>query len=735
MVGESKIRTEDEIFNELENLCSTDSFIHVIALFCFKDTFIHTAGEGLTAETLSQQFDKSRLSRTELSSIIGLMCKSNVSLDPLPRDELEECASKIWHLLEELHRSFLGPIDLSNFLTGNATEKSSQTHFMREAIFYAGEGVYKHQYRDLAQIRYKKDAQWILDNKGFNFDDIAKVFGAIEALQINKVNILVNEAKSLALDNYLPIFQFNVSELKNICDVEIEQIESIIEAFSSESNEGMDEFNSIDDFNYKNAFPILKLEVDSYVAFQSYSLLESQYESPFFWFNSDNKYKSIASKNRGAFTEDYTAERLSEVFARNNVYTNIDMFDGRNKAAEIDVLVVFGNTAIVIQAKSKKLTIAARKGNSLQLEEDFKKAVQDAYDQAYLCAKLLSKENVKLKDIDGNIVNLQNDFETIHPICVVSDYYPALAAQAREFLTYTTTEKIKTPYIMDVFLIDLLAEILDTPLFFLDYIRKRADFGDSILSNHELVILSIYLKQNLYFEGKPDLVMLEDDISSDLELAMLARREGEDCPSIPKGMLTIHQGTHIGSIIDDIKCSEEYGLLNLGYHFLSLGEESINMLNGAIEQMINLYNQDKRHHDITIPLLEEKTGLTIHCNEDPPDVAYKKLVTHCEKRKYSIEAETWHGVCFSPTRRRFSFATYHVSAYQQSDEMDRIVADLRAIDDTYKVKNGKVKFPSKSKPMNKRVKIGRNQKCPCGSDKKYKRCCLGHFDWTSTLKL
>ena len=724
MEVDSTIRTESEIFNELESLCSSTSFIHVIALFCFKDTFIHTTGEGLTAETLSQQFDKSRLSRTELSSLIGLMCKSNVSLEPLSRAELEKLASKTWHLLEELHRSFYGPIDLSNFLTGNASTKSSQSHLMREAIFYAGEGVYKHQYRDLAQIRYKQDAQWILEKKGFPFDEVAKVFGVIEKLKINKINKIVNEAKSMALDNYLAIFQFNTGELINLCDVKAEHIVSIVEAFSSYPNEGMDAFNSVDDFNYKNAFPILKLEEDSYISFQGYSMWESQYESPFFWFNSDKKYKSVASKNRGVFTEDYTAERLSGVFTENNVYTNIDMFDGKNKSAEIDVLVVFGNTAIVIQAKSKKLTIDARKGNSLQLEDDFKKAVQDAYNQAYLCATLLDKESVVLKDIDGNIVNLKNEFETIHPICVVSDYYPALAAQAREFLKYTTSEKIKTPYVMDVFLVDLLAEILEAPLFFLDYIRKRANFGESILSNHELVILSTYLKQNLYFDDNPDLVMLEDDISSDLELAMLARREGEDCPSVPPGMLTLHQGTHIGSIIDDIKCSEEFGLLNLGYHFLSLSGESINMLNDAIEQMINLYKQDKRHHDITIPLLKEKTGLTIHCNEDPPDTAYKKLATHCEKRKYTVKADTWHGVCFSPIRRRFSFATYHASAYQQSDEMDRLVADLRTIDETHKIKNGKVKFPSKSEAINKRVKVGRNQKCSCGSGKKYKRCCL-----------
>ena len=38
---------------------------------------------------------------------------------------------------------------------------------MREAIFYSGEGVYKHQYRDLSQIRYQSDNPWLDHNKGF----------------------------------------------------------------------------------------------------------------------------------------------------------------------------------------------------------------------------------------------------------------------------------------------------------------------------------------------------------------------------------------------------------------------------------------------------------------------------------------------------------------------------------------------------------------------------------------
>lgn len=41
-----------------------------------------------------------------------------------------------------------------------------------------------------------------------------------------------------------------------------------------------------------------------------------------------------------------------------------------------------------------------------------------------------------------------------------------------------------------------------------------------------------------------------------------------------------------------------------------------------------------------------------------------------------------------------------------------------------------VAMPPKEKPMVREYKIGRNDKCPCGSEIKYKNCCLnkGKFE-------
>ncbi|HIF9277906.1 TPA: SEC-C metal-binding domain-containing protein [Photobacterium damselae] len=734
------MRTEQEIFDELETIAAQEGFWEVAAFFCWKDTFIHFSGEKLDAEAFAQSFDRTRLSRTELSTLIGLACKNGFSSKQLSLDELKERTEHVWHLLEELHHSFFPPLNFTSLFEKFSSKdsdnipnfggfirelapKGDKNHLMREAIFYGGNGVFKHQYRDLAKRRYSLDEDWIKINKGFKISQAVDVISAIEQNQLEKVNQSASSATSWPLPYHLPMFIFTISEIVIQSGLSEEVIEAVIAALSAKPEEGMKCFKSVDDFNHKNAFPIIKIGEDTFVNFQAYSLWEALYESPFFWFNESKAYKDIASKHRGVFTENFTAERLALVFGEENVLTNIDIFDGKGKAGEIDVLITFGRFAIVIQAKSKKLTVEARKGNSLQLEDDFKKAIQDAYDQADLCSRLLQEDGYIFKDASGKEVKIQSDFKMIFPVCIVSDHFPALAAQARYFLKYQTTNVIKHPYVMDVFLLDMITEMLPSPLRVLDYLIKRSDYGDSIFSNHELVILSTYIKQNLYFGEKPTLVMLEDNISTELELAMLARRDGYDGTKTPEGFLTLHVNSHVGRIIDDIEFSTDYCLQKLGLHLLSMSGDSIVLLNEAISKMIAQFKKDHHHHDISLPLLEEKCGLTVHCNEDDNETAYRRLVTYCEKRKYTCKAEYWVGYCFSPTKDKLRFASYHSGKWSQSDEMDKLVTDLKPISPEHHREDiRKVSFGKRSQTKGR--KVGRNELCPCDSGKKYKRCCM-----------
>src|SRR6185312_10885959 len=134
---------------------------------------------------------------------------------------------------------------------------------------------------------------------------------------------------------------------------------------------------------------------------------------------------------------------------------NVLVQKGKRRIGEIDVLVIFGNRAIVVQAKSKRLTLEARKGNGAQIEDDFKKAVQDSYSQGLSCAKLLESREHEFLLGDGTRIPIPKNLREIYIICTLCDHYPALTIQAREFLHFTREPIIQPPLVIDIFVLDI----------------------------------------------------------------------------------------------------------------------------------------------------------------------------------------------------------------------------------------------------------------------------------------
>jgi len=718
------MRTESDVFSALAELTSDQGFIEILAFFTFKDTYIVVEGENLDSESFIRSYDKTRLSKTELATLVALTIKNYSGNTSLSLEQFSEKATKVLDLFHELHHTFLPiPATKEQLLSDNLF---SSGHMIRESIFYSAESAFKHQYRDISQIRYKPDNRWLKQNKGFTIEELVLVVSAIETIQLKKANELLKRNIGQDFKSFLPIFQFNLQEIIAVSHLPVDTIEASINTLKSHSRDiGLNIFKSVDDFNHTNAFPIIQID-DFYYLFNIQTLWESIYESPFFWFK-DTEYEDQAGNNRGIFTEHFTAERLSTVFGQENVLTNIDVFKGNDKAGEIDVLVLFGELALVIQAKSKKLTIAARKGNSQQIKKDFQNAVQDAYDQALDCSQLLQAEDTVLKNENGDIINIPRQYKAILPMCVVSDHYPALATQSRQFLKFKVGNVIKQPFVTDVFFIDTLSEMLPSPLHIFDYLIKRSYYGNSIVLNHELSTLAIYINKNLYFQNDFQMVMLDDNVTWDLELSMMARRDNlKDAPLTPDGLLTRFKDTYVGKLLDQVSFSNSYKLQQIGFHLLSLDEQTINFTNEAIGKMIAQFNIDHRNHDLTMPISESNTGITIHCNTDAYDTAYPRLKKHIERRKYSQKAQSWSGFCINPKTLVISIAIYENYEWQFSSHLESIVNSINLKNSKHLINIGDpISFAfERSQPIkNCQQKIGRNEVCPCGSGSKFKKCC------------
>ena len=672
--------SEQDVFDELRELCKSPGFIHAVAYFCFRDDVIKVPNEKFTEKHLENLYSPERLIRTEVTTLIGLMMRNPIDFF-LPKPEtVQDYIDRATGLLEELHQTLILPSFEQVQKVINSQNRESNPlqsgEFLREVIFYGGESAYPFQFRDFAPMKYKKDAPWLLENKRVNIEISVDIFKSIEAIFNNRVIDLEDRLKATPVKEWtmLPLFTFSIKEIADHSGHLYGEVESFIDAFTLPDGERNETFNSLNDFNIACAYPFIKMGPEELVLLQYFGFAEAFFDTPFYWMCEDEKYYPIASQNRGEFTEAFSHKRLSSVFG-DHVYKNVKLVDSKNNAkGEIDVLVVFGDHAIVLQAKSKRLTLESRKGNDGSIRDDFKKAVKDAVDQAILCSELLSDSSVTIKS--GNtILNFETFPQVIFPVTVVSDHYPGLKIQSSQFLEFSPTETISAPMVTDIFTLDIMAEMLDSPLRFLSYLKLHARYIDRVFMNHEITALSYHLSKNLWVQGN-ELWHLSDDLCAPLDIAMAVRREGIEGDDTPKGILTDYIGTPFERLISHIEDVADPVAVRFGMLLLEVSGKTVEMINRQVTRIVTQVKEDGQPHDITLyfddPL---SSGFTIHCSKKPRKEAADWLHMHCQVRKYLCQSDKWFGATIRPDESILLIMMIDYP-WERSQDMENLIKDL-----------------------------------------------------------
>ena len=713
-----KPREEARILEDLAALTASPGYVHALANISHRDNFILIKGKLKPSDT-DRLYGRDRLIRTELTTLVGLMVKKPLDLSQQPIDVIADYVNRTDAFMRELHDSMSYPMFAGMFEAieaGCEPPDPWRGQGMREPIFYGSESAYAFQYRELAPEKYGADDEWMLKAKGFTIGQAKTIAQTMCALMDEKGMRLFEDAQVAQAppETWLSSFEFSLDEVALRSSIAQDVVESFVSAFLFEGDNAA--FQEVGDFNEVAARPLLPTDRRTVLLFSHYAIYEALYESPFFWMWDDKTYWPIAAKHRGAFAEQFAARRLVGVFGHEHVHVNVNLHRGKDIVGEVDVLVIYGDRLIIVQAKAKKLTIAARKGNDNKLEADFAAAIQDACDQGWTCANKMLARGCRLVDANDSEVELPPSIKEVFLFSLVSEHYPALAFQASHLLKYQTTDAIRPPFVMDVFLLDTLTEMMTTPLRLLGYVKLRVALADKLMSGHELTVLGYHLKKNLWLDDKYDCVMLEDSIAQDLDAAMMVRRDNQPGDDTPVGILTKMRGTRYESLINEIEARPNAATLELGFHLLSMDEDSCRNVHRVLEAITRQARVDGKRHDITLASSAPSCGVTFHCNPTQSPEAIALLETYCAKRKYRQCAEQWFGVSVSPNGE-VQFGVTLDFPWEASDEMDRLTANMRPADRVRDVLPRYVREIS-------RMKLGRNDPCPCGSGRKYKKCCL-----------
>ena len=630
------VREESAVFCDLKSLCQSPGYAHAIAVYWMRANMVRALDGRLTPERLAKK--STELTRREIDILVGLAVQGDLDL-ALPKPGVaRKYMKQTLALMEELHHvigaAFAPPPLAAATALGDA---------LREPIIYGPESAYESQYLDLAVERYSADNGWLKCNYGFVIEDAVRVAKALLAVRGRAMEAALRGLRIIAPSrrNLLAPFVVKVDEVATECGFSVQTVAAVLGAFALRSKNA--EFATVSDFNAVTATPLIAVGTDSYLLFQNYTLAEAVYTTPSYWMPSDRDYRDAHSDHRGRFAENFCKKRLSAVFGRDHVFSNVKLLSGKRVAGEVDVLVLYGNRAIVVQNKSKRLTIEARKGNLDQARADFAKAVQHANDQGFTCATSLSSSDCVLALDDGRRITLRDELKEVYVLCIVSDSYPAITFQAHQFLKYERTERIQPPLVADVFLVDVTAEMLATPLRFLSYLNRRVNYHEKILTPDELGVLAVHLRENLWIDDSMDMLAILDQSTPDLDAAMMVRRAGMSGDPTPEGVLKRLAHTVVGKIIAQVEAEPHPAAMEIGLMLLKLGEGLVRQIDAAVDGWRRQPNA-KHMHGISLSISGLDAGLTIQANRLPQAQAEVYIANNCLVRKYESRASTWFGI-------------------------------------------------------------------------------------------
>ena len=397
-----------DIFEDLRAIAQSDGALHEISSLIYRDHFVTVdTCNGRVVDDPEYRWSTSKLNANEILLLLGLMVQSlserTFAVQPIG----EGFAGDADSLLNEFHDRVM--VDaMSNFdpTTQRIVEQDNSIGlFAREAIYYGAAGFYVHQFLKFSRKRYEKDTEWLLQNVSLSIGPILDIALFI----LDRINAQMTEVGYLRENGY----HFTKADLTQSLLISKEDVrrkfgdksDAFFTKFVSPITEANKEFTNPFSVNAVALTPIIEMDNHLYVPLQ-YRFCESIYENPFFWMIGDREYANLHAEHRGKFVEDTAAEILCTIFGTENVHKNVIVErSAREHGGEIDVLVSFGEFVVVVQAKSKRITLKARAGDTDSLKTDFEGAIQNPYKQALECIDLI-KAGAKCITEDGNELEL-----------------------------------------------------------------------------------------------------------------------------------------------------------------------------------------------------------------------------------------------------------------------------------------------------------------------------------------
>ncbi len=433
----------------------------------------------------------------------------------------------------------------------------------------------------------------------------------------------------------------------------------------------------------------------------------------------DESLTQSFNEHRMMISEQLAREYLERVFPSHEVYSNIFYSDTEGKRKEIDVMVVHDSCLLIIEVKSAAFTTSTRKMSSLNIFDDYWKSIGKGIGQIRSFRKALAEsKELAIYDASGNQVDrlAHDNLETVIGLVVTLDWSMARSDHLRRGMFEGDLNPYDCEWTVSLPDLSAITWLLQEPIHVFNFLTNRlavlrdktiADTSDTValMMYHEdgmaPLKVATQLSRTKEFTG---IAFITEPIDKRLELLEDEYYYQDNYRE------TIKPRTLTGlqeRVVEILNAQRPRGYIAGASILLDALDERISAIDAAIENAGRMARCGEIQSGPLVhweqPLTRRRVALLIKSDVGPNTVEDWKLrgvgwmrVSHCKSGLLVMMDASFASIrgvyCLKDTDNHEELPLSHILAT-----------------------TGSVK----------KFQIGRNDKCFCGSGKKYKKCCLG----------
>lgn len=470
--------------------------------------------------------------------------------------------------------------------------------------------------------------------------------------------------------------------------------------------------------------PFLKID-EHYYSFGIYSLTDHGYRIfQRVILNRDPDYRETWNVRQKEVSENLPFNLLCRLLPNATTYHSVYYqlaTGGNNKKqwCETDGLLIYDDHLIVIEVKAGAFTYTPPSTDFPAYIHSLEALLRSPSEQtARFCNYLQSAPQVTIYDSEHREIAVlaHGNFRHVTRCCITLDQLTEFAARA-ESLHEIGINVGNTPvWTISVDDLRVFADVIENPLVFCHFLeeRARAFLSPALQTNDELDHLALYLAHNRYANYAEDFDFdrpvswhgYREDLDRFFSSKVggePAEQPGQPMPSRLKEIIHLLADTNISS-----RCKAAAWLLDMGGEFRDQSNELINQI---LEE-------------------QERVGRPkpVTCIGDIPITFYCSIDNVIKHSNHLIRIHTLATLQLSNETERLALKLDY-SSNKKLQAVTPIFFSAKDINanETEELSNYAQRMVERrfNARLTKGVKrkIGRNELCPCGSGKKYKKCC------------